>query len=102
MSGTKLPAFVPLAGLVEEDDRHGVVIVVTSRGTQTMRILAIGDIHGCLHQFNDLLAAVKPTADDLVITLGDYVDRGADSRGVLERLIELRNGGMRLLCLRGN
>lgn len=67
-----------------------------------MRILAIGDIHGCLHQFNDLLAAVQPMANDLVITLGDYVDRGADSRGVLERLIELRNGGMRLLCLRGN
>ncbi len=67
-----------------------------------MRILAIGDIHGCLLQFNELLAAVKPTGEDLVVTLGDYVDRGPDSKGVLDRLIELRKSGMRLVCLRGN
>src|SRR4051812_32192519 len=67
-----------------------------------MRTLAIGDVHGCLHQFTDLLAAMKPTKDDLVITLGDYVDRGPDSRGVLDRLIKMRDEGMRLLCLRGN
>jgi serine/threonine protein phosphatase 1 len=67
-----------------------------------MRILAIGDVHGCLLQLNDLLALVKPAADDLVITLGDYVDRGPDSRGVLDRLMTLKRGGMRLVCLRGN
>ena len=67
-----------------------------------MRVLAIGDIHGCLHPLNDLLAWVNPAADDLVVTLGDYVDRGPDTRGVLDRLIELKRGGMRLVCLRGN
>ena len=67
-----------------------------------MRVLAIGDIHGCLLQLNDLLALVKPAADDLVIALGDYVDRGPDTRGVIDRLIELKRGGMRLVCLRGN
>jgi serine/threonine protein phosphatase 1 len=67
-----------------------------------MRLLAIGDIHGCLHHLNDLLDWVKPTADDTVIALGDYVDRGPDSRGVLDRLIELRKSGLNLVCIRGN
>ncbi|HEV3237211.1 MAG TPA: metallophosphoesterase, partial [Gemmataceae bacterium] len=39
--------------------------------------------------------------DDLLITLGDYVDRGPDSRGVLERLITLRSTN-KLVALRGN
>jgi len=41
-----------------------------------MRILAIGDIHGYLAALDALLAAVKPTPEDSVIFLGDYVDRG--------------------------
>jgi serine/threonine protein phosphatase 1 len=67
-----------------------------------MRVLAIGDVHGCLYPLNDLLAWVRPAADDLVVTLGDYVDRGPDTRGVLDRLIELKRAGVRLVCLRGN
>lgn len=67
-----------------------------------MRLLAIGDIHGCLLQLNDLLNLVKPTAEDQVILLGDYVDRGPDSRGVLDRILELNKSGMNLICLRGN
>src|SRR6188768_3456861 len=67
-----------------------------------MRLLAIGDIHGCLLQFNDLLNLVKPAKGDQVILLGDYVDRGPDSRGVLNRIIELKKSGMNLVCLRGN
>jgi serine/threonine protein phosphatase 1 len=66
-----------------------------------MRLLAIGDIHGCLTAFNTLLDAVASQPDDQIITLGDYVDRGPDSRGVLERLIALHAGG-RLVALRGN
>jgi len=67
-----------------------------------MRLLAIGDIHGCLFQFNDLLKLVQPAAEDRVILLGDYVDRGPDTRGVLDRILELKRGGMDLVCLRGN
>jgi serine/threonine protein phosphatase 1 len=66
-----------------------------------MRVLSIGDIHGCLGQLDDLLAWVKPTADDVLITLGDYVDRGPDTRGVLNRLIELKKTRP-VICLRGN
>ena len=67
-----------------------------------MRVLAIGDIHGCPHLLDDLLGWVAPAPDDLVITLGDYVDRGPDSRGVLDRLIARKRAGMKLVCLRGN
>jgi serine/threonine protein phosphatase 1 len=66
-----------------------------------MRLLAIGDIHGCLRAFDALLEAVSPQPDDLLIALGDHVDRGPDSRGVLDRLIALHAGG-RLIALRGN
>ncbi len=51
------------------------------------RILAIGDIHGCPVAFEALLEAVNPGTDDLVIMLGDYVDRGPDSKEVVDRLI---------------
>lgn len=66
-----------------------------------MRTLAIGDIHGCLMALDALLDVVQPQADDLVVTLGDYVDRGPDSNGVLDRLIELK-GRCRLVALKGN
>ncbi len=55
------------------------------------RVIAIGDIHGCLAALETVLAAVDPRAEDTIVTLGDYVDRGPDSRGVLERLIALGN-----------
>ena len=66
-----------------------------------MRILAIGDIHGCLTAFDALLATVQPGEEDLLVTLGDYVDRGPNSCGVLERLLELRKTH-RLTSLCGN
>jgi len=66
-----------------------------------MRTLAIGDIHGCLTALERLLAEVRPQADDLVVTLGDYVDRGPDSRGVIERLLQLGTE-CQLVALRGN
>jgi serine/threonine protein phosphatase 1 len=53
------------------------------------RTIAIGDIHGCLRGFQALLGAIQPRPDDVIVTLGDYVNRGPDSRGVLERLIAL-------------
>ncbi len=53
------------------------------------RTLAIGDIHGCLPALESLLAVIGPRTSDTLVTLGDYVDRGIDSRGVLERLLRL-------------
>ena len=51
------------------------------------RKLAIGDVHGCLKSLKKLLELVKPKANDRVIMLGDYIDRGPDSRGVIEYLL---------------
>jgi serine/threonine protein phosphatase 1 len=66
-----------------------------------MRTLAIGDIHGCLRAFDLLLEQVEPQPGDLVVTLGDYIDRGPDSKGVLDRLIALCER-TRLVPLKGN
>jgi len=66
-----------------------------------MRTLAIGDIHGCSRALNALLELVQPQADDTIVTLGDYVDRGPDTLGVLDRLLALRKQ-CRLIALRGN
>lgn len=65
------------------------------------RTLAIGDIHGCLAALETLMNLVRTKADDLLITLGDYVDRGPHSRQVLDWLIDRDRGG-RLVALRGN
>jgi serine/threonine protein phosphatase 1 len=66
-----------------------------------MRTLAIGDIHGCSKAFDALLTLVAPAPQDRLIALGDYVDRGPDSRGVLDRLIELFDKNQ-FIPLRGN
>jgi serine/threonine protein phosphatase 1 len=66
-----------------------------------MRVFAIGDIHGCSRALDTLLAAFQPRPEDLLVALGDYVDRGPDSHGVLDRLIKLHATG-RLVALRGN
>jgi serine/threonine protein phosphatase 1 len=65
------------------------------------RLLAIGDIHGCLAALEAVLAAASPTADDVVVTLGDYVDRGPDVRGVIDTLLALA-GRTQLVSLLGN
>ena len=48
-----------------------------------------GDIHGCSRAFDRILEDCGPTASDTVILLGDVIDRGPDSRGVLQHIVEL-------------
>ncbi len=55
-----------------------------------MACYAIGDIHGCRHALERLLAKLTPSAEDHLIFIGDYIDRGPDSRGVIELLLDLR------------
>lgn len=54
-----------------------------------MRLFAIGDIHGCYAALLTLSAEVGFGAQDVVVVLGDYVDRGPDSCLVLDHLIAL-------------
>lgn len=65
------------------------------------RTIAVGDVHGCSKALNALIAAIRPTRDDLIITLGDYVNRGPDSRGVLDALAVLRDR-CQLVAILGN
>lgn len=66
-----------------------------------MATYAIGDIHGCLKAFETILGMARPGRDDTVVALGDYVNRGPDSRGVIERMLYLKNE-TNLVALRGN
>lgn len=65
------------------------------------RLIAIGDIHGCADALRGLLNVIAPTREDTIVTLGDYVDRGPDTRGTLDQLIALRDV-CRLVPLIGN
>lgn len=65
------------------------------------RLLAIGDIHGCSTALNALLRAIDLNEGDRLVTLGDYVDRGPDTRGVIDTLLGLEAEG-RLIPLLGN
>jgi serine/threonine protein phosphatase 1 len=71
------------------------------------RAYVIGDIHGRADLLDQMVALISrdleanPSSDCLTVTIGDYIDRGPDSRGVLERLS--RNPfPMRFLALKGN
>lgn len=65
------------------------------------RTIAIGDIHGCSTALARLLEAIDPRPDDTVAVLGDYINRGTDSKGVLDQLIGLESR-CRLVPLLGN
>ena len=65
------------------------------------RTLAIGDVHGAAAALAGVLAAVDPQPDDLIVPVGDYVDRGPDSAGVIATLLDL-SGRCHLIPVRGN
>lgn len=65
------------------------------------RHLAIGDIHGCFDAFYGLCEFVKLRPDDVIVTLGDYCDRGPDTKGVIDWLLKLEHFHA-LKPLRGN
>src|SRR6266480_7610340 len=70
-----------------------------------MPSIAIGDIHGNLPALNDLLAQLEPalSARDEVVFLGDYIDRGPDSRGCIDRILRFRaETAAAVVVLRGN
>jgi serine/threonine protein phosphatase 1 len=66
------------------------------------RLLAVGDIHGCLDPLRKLLRKVQPKRQDTIVFLGDYVDRGPDSRGVIDFLLKFAHLFPRTVFLKGN
>lgn len=66
-----------------------------------MGMIAIGDIHGCAKTLDGLLRELELMAEDHLIFVGDYIDRGPDSKGVIDRMLVLKEK-YRCTFLRGN
>ena len=67
------------------------------------RSFAIGDIHGCFRTFKYLLfEKLKITRNDKIYCLGDYIDRGPDSKSVVDLILSLRENRYNIHTLRGN
>ncbi len=68
-------------------------------------IYAVGDIHGCLDRLEMLLDEVQPDLEkDVLLFVGDYIDRGPDSRGVVDYVLKLQQKYPQehVVCLKGN
>ena len=74
------------------------------RKDRTMeRIFAIGDIHGCLDKLQAMMETIHPDREkDGIVFIGDYIDRGPDSRGVVDYVLGLKNRFEQVVCLKGN
>jgi serine/threonine protein phosphatase 1 len=67
------------------------------------RLFAISDIHGCFKPFYELVVnTFKLTKSDQLILLGDYIDRGNQSKEVIDFIIDLKREGFNVTPLKGN
>lgn len=68
-----------------------------------MKTWVIPDVHGCLLTLQELLEGlIRLEKDDTLIFLGDLIDRGPDSKGVLDYVMKLQDSGIKITVLRGN
>ena len=72
-----------------------------------MNIFAIGDIHGCLDELTSLHKKILThdkfdVKNDLIIYLGDYIDRGKNSKEVINQILKLKNNKIKTVNLMGN
>jgi len=67
------------------------------------KIYAVGDIHGCLTKLKKLFERISPDPErDTVVFIGDYIDRGPDSKTVVEFVLSLKYQLKNVICLLGN
>lgn len=74
---------------------------VPKTGSHMGRLLALGDIHGCLAALDAVLQAADLDRDDTLVVLGDVIGYGRESAGVIDRLMQLEDE-CELICIRGN
>jgi len=68
-----------------------------------MRTWVIPDVHGCLRTLKALIEdLIELRKDDTLIFLGDVIDRGPESKGVIDYIMKLSTGGINTTCIRGN
>ncbi|MZR29689.1 metallophosphoesterase family protein [Sneathiella litorea] len=93
---------------VNDGSAEGPVSVAAATLPEGQRAYVIGDIHGRKDLLSSLLdkiardRAAKEKADTHLIFLGDYVDRGPDSAGVINMLLALDQSDMNVITLKGN
>lgn len=70
---------------------------------ESERLFIVGDIHGCLDPLKRMMDKIdwRPEEDGLIF-LGDYIDRGVNSKGVVDYIIEISNSSPLVQCLMGN
>jgi len=67
------------------------------------RIFVVADIHGCCRTFRRLIFdVIRLEKEDTLYLLGDYIDRGPDSKGVIDTILELQASGYDFRPIRGN
>lgn len=66
------------------------------------RRLVIPDVHGCSLSLLKLLEQIQLEKTDYLFFLGDYIDKGVDSKGVLDIVIDLMKAGYQIYPLKGN
>jgi len=68
------------------------------------KIFAVGDIHGCVDKLAAMLKVLPWNKEngDLLLFIGDYIDRGPQSKDVVDVLVKLRNQGGDIIFLKGN
>lgn len=97
-----------MLGLFKPKRKNVSSRIETAKGPPGKRCYAIGDVHGCLDLLIELLDKIKadnasrPEAETFVVFLGDLIDRGPDSKGVIDLLINHPPEFARCIILRGN
>jgi serine/threonine protein phosphatase 1 len=66
------------------------------------KIFAVGDIHGCFFHLQHILNKIEIGEKDILLFLGDYIDRGPDSYQVVETILRLKSKIKKVICLQGN
>jgi serine/threonine protein phosphatase 1 len=68
-----------------------------------MKTYVIGDVHGMLDKLEEMLDRIPfDPEEDRLAFVGDYIDRGPNSRGVVDRILGLTDEGVETICLKGN
>jgi len=72
---------------------------------EVKRYFVIGDIHGCLGHLEAMMQRLSPLLrpdEDALVFIGDYIDRGPNPRGVVERILKIKEEYPHVICIMGN
>ena len=76
--------------------------VAPGGGAEGGRVIIVGDVHGMLHELQELLAVVRFSARDTLVLVGDLISKGPESAGVVRYLRGMRRGGHAVVVVKGN